>query len=161
MMDLPFPPALRLLRWAIHGTFTVLLVIAVAGSISEDRMVLAVGGFILGALYGAGIAVEDRLPHFGGRTHLFLRRVWLVLVTLGWAVLAMNGPQFVWLAFPLFFAYLHLLPLVVALPGVAALTLAAIAATGWHAGGFSTPQLIGPTIGATRRSSRRVSSAES
>jgi signal transduction histidine kinase len=148
MMNLPFPPALRLLRWAIHGTFAVLLVIAVAGSVRDDHVAVTVGGLLLGALYAAGVAVEDRLPHFGGRTHLILGRVWLVAVTLGWAVLAMNGPQFVWLAFPLFFAHLHLLPLVVALPGVVALTLAAVAAAGWHARSLSTPQLIGPIIGA-------------
>ncbi|WP_055479152.1 histidine kinase [Sphaerimonospora mesophila] len=148
MMDFPFPPALRLLRWAIHGTFAVLLVIAIAGVVRSGGTALAVGGVLLGVLYGGGIVIEGRLPHFGGRTHLTLGRIWLVAITLGWAVLALHAPKFVWLAFPLFFAYLHLLPLAVALPGVAVLTAAAIAAAGWHEGGVHAPQVIGPSLGA-------------
>ncbi|MFE3452010.1 sensor histidine kinase [Nonomuraea sp. NPDC059194] len=148
MMDFPFPPALRLLRWAIHGTFAILLVIAVAGVAREGSSALVAGGGLLGVLYAAGIVVEGRLPHFGGRTHLLLGRTWLVVVTLGWAALALAAPQFVWLAFPLFFAYLHLLPLAVALPGVAVLTVAAIGAAGWHTGAMTAAQVIGPTIGA-------------
>ncbi|MFJ2030697.1 sensor histidine kinase [Streptosporangium sp. NPDC087985] len=147
-MNFPFPPALRLLRWAVHGIFAVLLAIAVAGVAHEDRPAIAVCGGLLGVLYAAGIVVEGRLPHFGGPTHLLLGRVWLVVVTLSWAGLALASPQFVWLAFPLFFAYLHLLPLPVALPGVVVLTAAAIAASSWHAGGLTAPQAIGPTIGA-------------
>lgn len=148
MMDFPFPPALRLLRWAIHGTFAVLLAIAVASVAREGQAPPAAGGVLLGALYAAGLVVEGRLPHFGGRTHLLLGRLWLVVVTLGWAALALAAPQFVWLAFPLFFAYLHLLPVPVALPGVVLLTAAAIAAAGWHAGGVTPAQIVGPTIGA-------------
>ncbi|GAA3470635.1 sensor histidine kinase [Nonomuraea roseola] len=147
-MDFPFPPALRLLRWAIHGTFAVLLVLAVAAVGHEGRMPLMIGGLLLGVLYAVGILIEGRLPHFGGPVHLVLGGVWLAVVTLGWAVLVVGSPQFTWLAFPLFFACLHLLPLRVALPGVVLLTAAAIAATGWHAGAVTPPQVIGPTIGA-------------
>ncbi|WP_327086820.1 sensor histidine kinase [Nonomuraea sp. NBC_01738] len=148
MMDFPFPPALRLLRWAIHGTFAVLLVIAVAGVARRGDATLAAGGALLGVLYAAGLFVEGRLPHFGGRTHLVLGRVWLLAVTLCWAALALRAPEFVWLAFPLFFAYLHLLPVPVAVPGVVVLTAAAIAASSWHAGGLTPAQVIGPTVGA-------------
>lgn len=147
-MDFPFPPALRLLRWAIHGTFAVLLVIAVVGVAHEGRTVLVVCGVLLGVLYAAGLFIEGRLPHFGGHTHLLLGRIWLVAVTAGWAALALSSPRFVWLAFPLFFAYLHLLPLAVALPGVVVLTAAAIATASWHAGGLTAAQVIGPSIGA-------------
>lgn len=148
MSDYPFPPALRLLRWAIHGTFAILLVIAVAGVARQGLTLAAIGGTLLGVLYAAGILIEGRLPHFGGRTHLRLGRLWLVAITLGWAALAVASQQFVWLAFPLFFAYLHLLPLRVALPGVVVLTAAAIAAGVWHAGSLTAAQIIGPTIGA-------------
>ncbi|WP_405147257.1 sensor histidine kinase [Sphaerisporangium sp. NBC_01403] len=149
MLSSPFPPALRLLRWAIHGTFAVLLVIAVAGAAREGRTAVATCGVLLGVLYALGIVIEGRLPHFGGPTHLSLGRLWLVAVTIGWAALALTSPRFVWLAFPLFFAYLHLLPLPVALPGVVLLTAAAIAAASWHAGGLTAPQVIGPSIGAS------------
>ncbi|WP_424532395.1 sensor histidine kinase [Sphaerisporangium viridialbum] len=148
MSDYLFPPALRLLRWAIHGTFAILLVIAVAGAARQGQALPVIGGTLLGVLYAAGIFLEGRLPHFGGQTHLRLGRLWLVVITLGWAALAVASPQFVWLAFPLFFAYLHLLPLAVALPGVALLTVAAILAAAWHEGGLTPAQVIGPTIGA-------------
>ncbi|WP_245656558.1 sensor histidine kinase [Microtetraspora fusca] len=145
MMDFPFPPALRLLRWAIHGTFAVLLVLAV---VQESRTAVAAGGVLLGVFYGTGLFVESRLPDFGGRLHLLLGRIWLLLVTLAWAALALTSPGFVWLAFPLFFAYLHLLRLPAAVPGVVVLTAAAVAAASWHAGGLTPPQVIGPVIGA-------------
>ncbi|WP_326639935.1 sensor histidine kinase [Streptosporangium sp. NBC_01755] len=148
MMDFPFPPTLKLLRWAIHGTFAVLLAIAVAGAAHEGHAAVATCGVLLGVLYAAGIVIEGRLPRFGGPAHLLLGRIWLLIVTLGWAALALNSPLFVWLAFPLFFAYLHVLPLMVALPGVAALSVAAIATAGRHTGGVSAPQVIGPSIGA-------------
>ncbi|MEV4060861.1 sensor histidine kinase [Nonomuraea dietziae] len=148
MNDYPFPPALRLLRWAIHGTFAILLVIAVVGSARQGQVPPALGGGLLGVLYMAGIVIESRLPHFGGPTHLRLGRIWLTGITLGWAALALASPRFVWLAFPLFFAYLHLLPLSVALPGVAVLTAAAISAAAWHEGRLTAAQIIGPTIGA-------------
>ncbi|MFI6601415.1 sensor histidine kinase [Nonomuraea sp. NPDC050536] len=138
MMDSPFPPALRLLRWAIHGTFAALLVVAVASVGHEGRVPLVIGGVLLGALYAVGLRIGD----------LVLGRVWLAVVTFGWAVLVLGSPQFAWLVFPLFFAYLHVLPLRVALPGVVLLTAAAIAATSWHAGAVTAPQVIGPTIGA-------------
>ncbi|MBB6349122.1 sensor histidine kinase [Nonomuraea muscovyensis] len=147
MMNYPFPPALLLLRWAIHGTFAILLVIAVAGVVRQEHVGLALGGLLLGVLYAAGILIEGWLTRLRP-AHLWPARLWLLAITLGWAALALSGPQFVWLAFPLFFACLHLLPLAIALPGVAVLTVAAIAAAGWHAGGISAAQIIGPTIGA-------------
>ncbi|MFD1940305.1 MULTISPECIES: sensor histidine kinase [Nonomuraea] len=148
MADYPFPPALRLLRWTVHGTFAILLVIALAGVIRQGQPLLVLGGTLLGVLYAAGLLIEGRLPHFGGATHLRLGRVWLVMITVGWAWLALAAHQFVWLAFPLFFAYLHLLPLAVALPGVAVLTVAAVLAAAWHEGRLTAAQVIGPTIGA-------------
>ncbi|GGS90475.1 sensor histidine kinase [Nonomuraea spiralis] len=148
MSDYPFPPTLRLLRWTVHGTFAILLVIALAGVAGKGRPALVLGGVLLGVLYAAGIVIEGRLPHFGGTTHLRLGRVWLVLTTAGWAALALAAPQFVWLAFPLFFAHLHLLPLAVALPGVAALTVAAVLAAAWHEGRLTAALVVGPTIGA-------------
>src|SRR5437868_15514697 len=98
MLDSPFPPALRLLRWASHGTFAVLLTIAVAGLADQGRTALVLSGLLLGLLYAAGIFIEGRLPDFGGRTHLLLGRIWLLAITLGWATLALCAPQFVWLA---------------------------------------------------------------
>lgn len=144
MYDHLFPPvALRLLRWETHGTFALLLVIATAGAARAGDTLPVLGGIALGALYAAGAFVEGR-----DRPSLRLGRLWLLAVTLGWMALALTAPQFVWLAFPLFFAYLHLLPMKVALPGVAALTVVAILAVAWHEGRLTAAQIIGPTIGA-------------
>lgn len=94
MMDIP----LRMLLWTVHATAYGLLVVAVLGLLREDRVAVAVGGMLLGLAYAAGFAIEGK-------------RVWLGSVTAGWAVLAVAAPPFVWLAFPLLFSYLHVLPL--------------------------------------------------
>ncbi|WP_214416962.1 sensor histidine kinase [Sphaerisporangium fuscum] len=148
MLDFPFPPALRLLRWAIHGTFAVLLVIAVVQVAYEDRPAVAATGALLGLAYAVGLGIERRMPDFGGPVHLVLGRIWLSAITLGWVALALFAQEFVWLAFPLFFAYLHLLPLRAALPGLVVLTAFAIGSAGWHTGGLSPAVVVGPTIGA-------------
>ncbi|MFI7641147.1 hypothetical protein [Nonomuraea sp. NPDC049400] len=134
MMDAPS----RLLRWAVHATVCGLLAIAVVSSLREDHVAVAVGGVLLGLAYAAGglAAVQARGP------------VWLVVVTTGWMVLAAMAPPFVWLAFPLLFVYLDLLPLWAAMFGVAVVTSAAILAAAWHAGELTLPLVVGPGVGA-------------
>ncbi|QKW33407.1 sensor histidine kinase [Actinomadura sp. NAK00032] len=141
MRNDPFSPAMRLLAWAMHGTFLVLLAIALARSL-RDGPVLA-GGLLLGALYAGGIVQGTR-----HRPRLGPARVWLALLTAGWAALALASPAFVWLAFPLFFLYVHLLRLVWAVPGVVLLTAAAIGAVAWHGGGITLAEVVGPSVGA-------------
>ncbi|RVX46865.1 hypothetical protein EDD27_9777 [Nonomuraea polychroma] len=131
MMDM----SLRLLRWTVHATAFTLLVVAVLTALREDRVAVAVGGMLLGLAYAAGFAIEGR-------------RVWLGSVTAGWVVLAVAAPPFVWLAFPLLFSYLHVLPLWGAMFGVGALTSAAILAAAWHAGGLTVPLVLGPGVAA-------------
>ncbi|GAA4933072.1 hypothetical protein GCM10023334_040660 [Nonomuraea thailandensis] len=135
MTDVP----LRLLSWAVHVTACGLLAIAVVGVLREDRPGLAAGGVLLGLLYATGPAVQGRAV---------AGRVWLGLVTGGWAVLAVAAPPFVWVAFPLLFAYLHVLPLWGAMFGVTVLTSAAVVAAAWHAGELTTPLLVGPGVAA-------------
>ncbi|TMR93086.1 hypothetical protein [Nonomuraea basaltis] len=135
MMDIP----LRLLRLAVHVTACGLLAIAVVTVLREGQAAEAVGGVLLGLVYAAGPAVEGR-PVPG--------RVWLALVTAGWLVLAVASPPFVWLAFPLLFAYLHALPLWGAMFGVGVLTSVAVMAAAWHAGGLTVPLVLGPGVAA-------------
>ncbi|MDP4501212.1 hypothetical protein [Nonomuraea turcica] len=131
MMDIP----LRMLLWTVHATAYGLLVVAVLGLLREDRVAVAVGGMLLGLVYAAGFAIEGK-------------RVWLGSVTAGWAVLAVAAPPFVWLAFPLLFSYLHVLPMWGAMFGVGALTSAAVLAAAWHAGGLTVPLVLGPGVAA-------------
>ncbi|NUO97266.1 MAG: hypothetical protein HOV96_32740 [Nonomuraea sp.] len=137
MEDFPLSSALRLLRWAVHGTFWALLVIALVAALREERAVELAGGVLLGALYGA---LHGSGPALG--------RVWLGLVTACWVALAVAAPEFVWPAFPLLFAYLRLLPLWAAMFGVTVMTSAAIMAAGWHAGELSAALVVGPAAGA-------------
>lgn len=144
MTNDPFSPAVRLLGWAVHGTFLVLLAIALVRTLHDEQLAIAAGGLALGVGYGAGLAWagHDRRPR------PVPARAWLMLLTAAWAALALSSPDFVWLAFPLFFLYLHLLPLPVAIPGVVVLTAAAIGAVAWHGGGVTLAEVLGPSIGA-------------
>ncbi|WP_379520700.1 hypothetical protein [Nonomuraea insulae] len=134
-MDVP----LRLLSWAVHATAYGLLAMAAVVALRDDHVAVAAGGALLALLYSCG-------PTLQGRE--IARRVWLGLVTAGWAVLAVAAPSFVWLAFPLLFAYLNVLPLWGAMFGVAVLTSAAILAAAWHAGELTLPLLVGPGVAA-------------
>ncbi|MFG1708319.1 hypothetical protein ACFLIM_34455 [Nonomuraea sp. M3C6] len=136
MMDIP----LRLLRYTAHATACGLLVIAVLTVLRADRVPEAVGGVLLGLVYAAGPIIEARWPR--------AQAGWLAVVTAGWVVLGVMAPPFVWLAFPLLFAYLHLLPLWGAMFGVTVLTSAAILAAAWHAGELSAPLVVGPGVAA-------------
>ncbi|MET7338719.1 hypothetical protein [Nonomuraea sp. NPDC005650] len=115
----------------------MLLVLAVVTSLREGQAAVAAGGLLLGLAHAAGLVVS------GGR-----RGVWLGVVTAGWVVLAVAAPPYVWLAFPLLFAYLDVLPLWGAMFGVTVLTSAAILAAAWHAGELTLPLVVGPGIGA-------------
>ncbi|TDC86939.1 sensor histidine kinase [Actinomadura sp. 7K507] len=140
-----FSPAMRLLGWAVHGTFLVLLTIALLRTLHDEGTGFAAGGLVLGIVYIGGVvqAGRDRRPH------PVAARVWIAALTATWAGLALASPDFVWLAFPLFFLYLHLLPLAAALPGVVLLTAAAIGAAAWHGGSVTLAEVLGPSIGAS------------
>jgi signal transduction histidine kinase len=65
-----------------------------------------------------------------------------------WLVLLWLTPDGVWLAFPLLFLQLHLLPTRWGLPAVGVTTAFAVAGFAWHQGGFAVGFLIGPVLGA-------------
>ncbi|MEU8358236.1 hypothetical protein AB0C27_19680 [Nonomuraea sp. NPDC048882] len=140
MMDVP----LRLLRWAVHATAGGLLAMAVITMLREERAAVAAGGALLGLVYAAAPVFRRR----EGPRYVRLAHVWLGLATAGWAVLAVAAAPFVWLAFPLLFAYLRVLPLWAAMFGVTVLTSSAIIAAAWHAGELTVPLLVGPGVAA-------------
>ncbi|AOS64584.1 sensor histidine kinase [Actinoalloteichus hymeniacidonis] len=74
--------------------------------------------------------------------------VWLAALGLVWLVLLWLTPDGVWLAFPLFFLQLHLLPGWWGLPVVGVTAVLAIAGFGWHQETFSIAAVIGPALGA-------------
>ncbi|UNO39434.1 sensor histidine kinase [Streptomyces sp. MST-110588] len=74
--------------------------------------------------------------------------LWLTAVMVVWAVLLALTPDGVWLAFPLFFVQLHLLPLRRALAAVTVTTAAAVAGFGLHARTAGVGMVVGPVLGA-------------
>ncbi|MFI9076627.1 sensor histidine kinase [Streptomyces sioyaensis] len=138
-------PVLRALRSCLHLLVAALLALAsvraVAGRAPNAPAVVATAVVLL-ALYMLG----PRLPRVRSSPPAAAR--WLTAVALVWLALLALTPDGVWLAFPLFFVQLHLLPLRRSLPAVAATTLAAIAGFGWHTHTISVGTILGPALGA-------------
>ncbi|QCQ15702.1 sensor histidine kinase [Microbacterium sp. RG1] len=105
---------------------------------------VAAVAFVTVYLSGAWAGRMRRDPHVSRRGYAV---GWVAALTLLWAVLTWLSPEGAYLAFPLFFLYLHVLP---GRGGVAAIVVTAafaILALGLHLG-FSVGGVIGPLIGA-------------
>ncbi|MFI6446851.1 sensor histidine kinase [Kitasatospora sp. NPDC050543] len=137
-------PALRLMNLALHGLFFallgVLLVRAVLrGDLDGPGLAAAV---VLAAVYATGGLIERV------RSARLCAGVWLVAVSALWISLTLQHPEFSYLAFPLYFVCLHLLPVRLAVPAVLALTAIVVAAQTGTPGGLTTAKVIGPVAGA-------------
>ncbi|WP_284976957.1 sensor histidine kinase [Arthrobacter sp. efr-133-TYG-104] len=153
---------LRVLRVSLHVGFAVLLLVAVvrllAGVGTAPSPVALSAGLGLSALlavvYLAGTALEKR--HAGDAVRFNpapYARWWLALVMLLWLLLLLVSSDFAWVAFPLFFLQLHLLPQRWALPAIAASTALLVGALWFHNrgaadGGLQLPMVLGPLFGA-------------
>lgn len=134
---------LPILRWALHILFLALWVLALVRATALDdvlRWYAVSCAVALGAVYAVG-AVSRRVhtqPAAG---------VWVAVVTVLWALLVVHVPDAAYLAFPLFFLYLHVLPAV--LGAVAVLIAAGISIVaiglqqGWSTGGIAGPTVAG------------------
>ncbi|MFF2675794.1 sensor histidine kinase [Arthrobacter koreensis] len=150
---------LRVLRLALHVGFALLLAVAVGrmllmAPLSWNSAAALLLSAVLAAVYVVGTVAEKRASD-GVRRRRGLRfdperhgLAWLGVVTGLWALLLLLSPDFSWLAFPLFFLQLHLLPLRPALLTVAVTTAAVVAAQWAHAQEFHAAMLLGPLIGA-------------
>lgn len=128
---------------SLHVLFVALWFLALVRSLAlEDgpRIFSLLVALCLGAVYASGVFLEKARtqPH---------TTFWILTVTVLWALLVVHVPDAAYLAFPLFFLYLHVLP---PLPGtiavfaVAAIAVVAIGARhGWTIGGVA-----GPTVAA-------------
>ncbi|MFD5393746.1 sensor histidine kinase [Streptomyces sp. NPDC127097] len=138
-------PVLRALRSCLHLMVAALLALAAVRAVADrtpDAPAVLAAAVALCALYVTG----PRLPRL--RTSTGAAALWLTALALVWLVLLALTPDGVWVAFPLFFVQLHLLPTRWALPAVAATTLAAIAGFGWHTHTLSVGTVLGPALGA-------------
>lgn len=149
---------LRVLRVCLHSGFAVLLLVAVARLLSTGLWGadwLTVGlALVLAAVYVLGTVLEKRhssdSSRFDPRPYSTL---WLAAVCLLWLLLIWASADFVWLAFPLFFLQLHVLPLRLALPAIALSTVLVIVALWFHNTGadgdaLQLPMVLGPAFGA-------------
>ncbi|HEX5562090.1 MAG TPA: sensor histidine kinase [Nocardioidaceae bacterium] len=139
----PTARAPQLLRLGVHVLVGVLLVTiavtAVSGGGPEWR-VLAATAAVAGA-YAAGLLPVVRRDRQS-------TAVWGAALSLAWVALVLVTPSGVWLAFPLFFLALHVLPVRASLPVVAVLTAVAVGGFAWHQGGWNVGGVLGPVLGA-------------
>lgn len=152
----PSVAILHVLRLTLHAGFAALLAVAVlrlliSGGGDPIRFAFAGAALLLAGIYLTGTIMEKRFA--AGSTGFDPRPygvLWLGIVTALWAILLAGSPDFAWLAFPLFFLHLHLLPRRIALLTIALMTAAVIAAQ-WAASGMPVPHLavvLGPLFGA-------------
>jgi len=152
---------LRVLRVSLHLGFAALLLLGVVryslalgtaapGPAWSPAVVYPVAA-LLAAVYLGGTAAEKRHALGAGRLDPApYARWWLAVVVVLWLVLLVLSPDFAWLAFPLFFLELHLLPRGAGLLGVLCTTAALVLALLLHSapGSPNAALVIGPCFGA-------------
>ncbi|MEU9855515.1 sensor histidine kinase [Streptomyces sp. NPDC047974] len=132
-------PVLRALRLCLHLLMAGLLVLAAVRDRSTAGTVLAA---VMGAVYAAGAW----LPSV--RRSQRAAAGWLAVLALSWLALLWTTPEALWLAFPLYFLQLHLLPARWSLPAVALTAGAAILSYVGHGAALNPGVFIGPLLGA-------------
>ncbi|MEU8541382.1 sensor histidine kinase [Streptomyces sp. NPDC048717] len=132
-------PALRALRLCLHLLMAALLVLA---ALRTETAAGVTAAAVTGAVYAAGAL----LPAV--RSSQRAAAVWLLALFLSWLALLWLTPEGLWLAFPLYFLQLHLLPARWSLPAVALTAGAAILSYVRHGAALSPGVFIGPLLGA-------------
>ncbi|WP_455358204.1 sensor histidine kinase [Streptomyces sp. SYSU K21746] len=141
----PLTPVLPLLRLCLHALLAGLLALAVARAVTGDAAratAVVVTAAVLAVVYAAGVLTPavHRSPRAGA--------VWLAALGAGWLVLLALSPNGLWVAFPLYFLQLHLLPGRWGLPAVVVTAGAAIGSALLHGQDISPGTFIGPLLGA-------------
>ncbi|MFS0695245.1 sensor histidine kinase [Streptomyces nitrosporeus] len=133
------------LRLCLHGLLVGLLVLAAAraagGHAPRSTAVVVLAG-VMAVLYGAGVAARTVQP----RTRA--SALWLAGLGAVWLSLLALSPDALWVAFPLYFLQLHLLPAHWGLPAVAATAAAAISGFLLHGQEITPGTFVGPLLGA-------------
>ncbi|MFF0779681.1 sensor histidine kinase [Streptomyces sp. NPDC003720] len=138
-------PTSRILAWCLHLLIAGLLALAAGRALTgggPHPWATVAAAVACGLVYAAG----PLLP--GVRGSRRSATVWLACLGAVWLALLALSADGVWLAFPLYFLHLHLLPRRPALAAVVATALAAITAFAAHQHAFSVAMAIGPALGA-------------
>ncbi len=141
-------PVFAGLRWSLHLLLIGLIVVVMVRPILDDRLnVTAVHSASVAMLvvYLGGAYVAHRLPAMvSGR---WAGALWVLALTLVWLVLLWMTADAAFIAFPLFFLYLRLLPVGAAVLAVVVSTGVTVISVGMHSE-FSVGGVLGPMIGA-------------
>ncbi|MER7111721.1 sensor histidine kinase [Streptomyces sp. NPDC000229] len=132
-------PALRVLRVCPHLLMAGLLVLSAVRAGTPAAVTAAAG---TGAVYAVGSAIR------AVRESRSAAAVWLAALSAAWLVLLVLTPDGLWVAFPLYFLHLHLLPVRWSLPAVAGTAVAAIMSYVHHGAPLNPGAFIGPLLGA-------------
>ncbi|GGT51697.1 sensor histidine kinase [Streptomyces purpureus] len=138
-------PALRALRLCLHLLMAGLLALAVVrawGDGAPDAGAVLAVAAVTGAVYAAG----SLLPAV--RLTRRAAALWLAALGVSWLVLLWLTPDALWVAFPLYFLQLHLLPARWSLPAAAVTAAAAIGSYVGHGRPLNPGVFIGPLLGA-------------
>lgn len=134
------------LRTALHVLFTTLTVLVIARALlsptGAPATVIGLSTLLL-VTYALGGLLTRAAP---SQTRLLVS-AWIALVTVEWFVLLWLTDEAAYIAFPLFFLYLHLLGRRAGTSAVAITAIVAIAALGLH-NGWSVGGVVGPLVGA-------------
>ncbi|MGA5195333.1 sensor histidine kinase [Streptomyces exfoliatus] len=132
-------PAPRALRLCLHLLTAGLLALTAVRAESAAGTTMAV---VTGAVYAAGSYLPSVRDSRRGAA------VWLGVLGASWLVLLWLTPEALWVAFPLYFVQLHLLPARWSLPVVALTAGAAILSYVGHGAPLNPGVFIGPLLGA-------------
>ena len=137
----------RVLAWCLHllviGLLALTVVRAVAGN-DPDAGAVATLAVVLASTY----AIGPMPPASPGRRARAANALWLTAVGAVWLVLLTQSAEGVWLAFPLYFVQLHLLPRRAGLVAVVLTAVAAVAGFAVHQDSVTPAAVIGPALGA-------------
>ncbi|MCI0157998.1 sensor histidine kinase [Leifsonia shinshuensis] len=134
------------LRVGLHVLIAGLLVLVVVRLPGLEPQA-AVAGLVLAVLFAVVYLTSLLMRAVPPQSRRRAGVVWISALGLVWVGLVIVVPEAAYLAFPLFFLCLHLLPRWVGPVAVVALTVVAIVALSLHQG-FSAGVVIGPLIGA-------------
>ena len=134
------------LRIGLHVLFVALLALVVVRVVLLGTPLVWPGlvlTVLLGLVYLGGIWVI----HVPTERRRLASVLWLAALSAIWIGLLLLVPEAAYLVFPLFFLYLHLLPMPYGPVAVLVATAVSIVALGLH-GGFSVGGVVGPLLGA-------------
>ncbi|WP_039825083.1 sensor histidine kinase [Nocardia testacea] len=135
----------RALAWSLHVLVLALLVLAVGRAVAGHHPhagAVAAAAAACGLVYAGGSV----LPAV--RTSGRAAAVWLAVLVCAWLALLVISADGVWVAFPLYFLQLHLLPRRAGIAAVAATAVVAAIGFAAHQSTFGAPMVIGPALGA-------------